>query len=126
MAKLTPIRLGTNRVHKDDLPNFEAQCLMEGKELMDKPAKCGKGILHVNVKTSYVPPKTRRTAIKDINLVLKYSRRVYGSCRHAYMGCLALSRYSSILDGKTLANADLSQVIAAHKLVFGYLVSARS
>lgn len=115
--------LGTNRVLKEDLANFEAECLMLGYEI-DVKGDCWKGQLHVNVSRTYVPPKSRKKAIKDIVKVLRYSDKVQGSCTHAYMGSMAHHWYSSILDGKTLETADISQVIQAHKLVFGYLASA--
>jgi hypothetical protein len=119
--------LGTNRVHMDDLANFEAQCLIDGNEcdVKNKPLKKNGYFLHVNVSKTYVAPKSRRAAIKDIELVLKYSRKVYGSCIHAYMGSMAMHRYDSILNGATLKTAELHQIVAAHKLVFGYLTSAR-
>ena len=123
--------LGTNRVHKDDLANFEAQCLIDGNEIdvVGKPYrgrhKPSVGTLHVNVKRSYVAPKSRRAAVRDINRVVKYSRRHQGSCVHAYMGSMAFHTYHKILDGLTLKTAELHQIVALHKLVFGYLASAR-
>ena len=41
----------------------------------------------------------RRSQIRDINLVLKYSNKVYGSCNHSYMGCLADAQLLSIVGG---------------------------
>ena len=118
------IHLGTNRVHKDELADFEAECLMKGWEI-DVKGDCWKGTLHVNVSRTYVPPKSRKKVIKDIVRVLKWSDKVRGSCTHAYMGSMAFHSYEKILDGKTLATAAISQVIEAHKLVFGYLASIR-
>ena len=118
--------LGTNRVHRDDLANFEAQCLIDGNEIdvKNKPLKKNGYFLHVNVSKTYVPPKSRRAAVKDIVKVLRYSDKVQGSCVHAYMGSMAHHRYNSILAGKTLETAELHQIIDCHKLVFGYLASA--
>jgi len=39
----------------------------------------------------------RKQEIKEIRLVLNYSRKVYGSCNHSYIGCMADSRLHSIL-----------------------------
>lgn len=42
---------------------------------------------------------SRRSKIRDINLVLKYSNRVYGSCTHSYMGCMADAHLLRIVGG---------------------------
>lgn len=39
----------------------------------------------------------RKQQIKEINLVLNYSDKVYGSCTHSYMGCMADARLHTIL-----------------------------
>ena len=41
----------------------------------------------------------RRTKIKEINLVLDYSDKVYGSCTHSYMGCMANAQLLRIVGG---------------------------
>ncbi len=41
----------------------------------------------------------RKQQIKEINLVLDYSNKVYGSCNHSYMGCLADAQLLRILGG---------------------------
>ena len=43
----------------------------------------------------------RRRAIREIKLVNTYSRKVYGSCTHSYMGCLATHHLQKLLGGTT-------------------------
>lgn len=43
----------------------------------------------------------RKQQIKEINMVLDYSRKVYGSCTHSYIGCLADTHLRSLLGGET-------------------------
>lgn len=39
----------------------------------------------------------RKKAVKEIRYVMKYSDRVYGSCTHSYMGCMADAGLQKIL-----------------------------
>ncbi len=48
----------------------------------------------------------RRTKIKEINLVLDYSNKVYGSCNHSYMGCLADANLLQIVGGGSYGGMD--------------------
>ncbi len=48
----------------------------------------------------------RKQQIKEINLVLDYSHKVYGSCNHSYMGCLADAQLLSIVGGGSYGGVD--------------------
>ena len=79
----------------------------------------------------------RRGKIKEINLVLDYSNRVYGSCNHSYMGCLADAELLSIVGGgdyggldrkpysELFAEATDEQMDKAHKYVTHWIPIAK-
>jgi hypothetical protein len=48
----------------------------------------------------------RKRQIKEINLVLDYSNKVYGSCTHSYMGCMADAGLLKIVGGGDYGGLD--------------------
>lgn len=48
----------------------------------------------------------RKRKIKEINLVLDYSKKVYGSCTHSYMGCMADAHLLRLVGGGSYGGLD--------------------
>lgn len=79
----------------------------------------------------------RQQQEKEIQLVLNYSRKIYGSCNHSYMGCLADTHLRGILGDSPywpdmkpydvlLAEADDKTIAKGHEYIDHWVPIAKA